>query len=487
MKRREFAIRAGIWAGLKVSRAQTSSSGRRPFSDILVVLPGIMGSVLAKDGKDLWNPSFDAFFSAVVQPRRIPEELLLRHDSAEADDLGDGIQASRLLQDVHLVPGFWRIDGYTGITQRLQEAFALKPGDNYFEFAYDWRRDNRAHARRLKRLSDGWLKAWRERSGNSSAKLVLLAHSMGGLIARYFTECLDGWHNTKSLVTFGAPFRGSLNALNVLANGVNIAGTRLDAFSTIARTLTSIYQLLPQYACYDPGTGSLGRVGQTRGIPNVDYRRAAEALHFHLEMDEAAERNRKNDDYRRNYRLYPIVGTYQKTNQSARLAGGRVTFSQIYPGRNVEGDGTVPDVSAVPPEMTADDGVYVAQLHSSIQNTRSVLDHLIKLVSAENLSDLRGPGDRRASLEVADVHPAGAPIEIMAHASRDADQLAVRILEASSGRSLQAQAMVRQSDDSWHATIHPLPVGPYRVLIEGTALTNPLADVFAVLDLVGPH
>ena len=56
--------------------------------------------------------------------------------------------------------------------------------------------------------------------GSPDAKLVLVGHSMGGLVARYFLECLDGWRDTRRLVTFGTPYRGSLNALNFLVHGL---------------------------------------------------------------------------------------------------------------------------------------------------------------------------------------------------------------------------------------------------------------------------
>ena len=69
---------------------------------------------------------------------------------------------------------------------------------------------------------------------------------MGGLVSRYFLECLDGWRNTRVLVTFGTPFRGSLNAVSTLANGMKkkIGPVGID-LSPLARSFTSIYQLLP--------------------------------------------------------------------------------------------------------------------------------------------------------------------------------------------------------------------------------------------------
>lgn len=43
---------------------------------------------------------------------------------------------------------------------------------------------------------------------------------MGGLVARYFLEYLEGWRDSSRLVTFGTPYRGSLNALNFLVHRV---------------------------------------------------------------------------------------------------------------------------------------------------------------------------------------------------------------------------------------------------------------------------
>src|SRR5262249_25461848 len=133
------------------------------------------------------------------------KELTLAEDPPDVDDIGDGVTASRLISDVHLVPGLWKIDGYSKIATALKDNFSLVPGQNYFEFAYDWRRDNRVAARSLALRSRNWLRAWRERSGESEAKLIIIGHSMGGLVARYFLECLDGWRDTRLLLTFGTP------------------------------------------------------------------------------------------------------------------------------------------------------------------------------------------------------------------------------------------------------------------------------------------
>jgi hypothetical protein len=40
-------------------------------------------------------------------------DLKLERDPPEVDDLGDGITAPEVIRDIHLLPGFWKVDGYT--------------------------------------------------------------------------------------------------------------------------------------------------------------------------------------------------------------------------------------------------------------------------------------------------------------------------------------------------------------------------------------
>jgi len=170
------------------------------FPDLVIVLPGISGSVLAKDGKEIWGTSSGAIWRAVSSAGDSIKALALTvPDDPSVDDLGDGISATRLVQDLHIIPGLWKIDGYSGMIARLQSALGLEVGRNLFEFPYDWRRDNRVAARRLQRLSREWLQAWRTASGNEKAKLIMVGHSMGGLVARYFLEVLGGWKDARAL------------------------------------------------------------------------------------------------------------------------------------------------------------------------------------------------------------------------------------------------------------------------------------------------
>jgi len=194
--------------------------------DIVVLLPGITGSVLQKDGKDIWAVSGQAAWKTLTSLGSSLQQLMLGDDDPEIDDVGDGVRASRLMPDAHLVPGLVKIDGYSVISRLITSHFEVIRGSvdnvrpaNFFEFPYDWRRDNRVAARLLKQFIDQRLALWRAYSGAADAKVILLAHSMGGLVARYYLEVLEGWRDCRALITFGTPYRGSAHALNYLANG----------------------------------------------------------------------------------------------------------------------------------------------------------------------------------------------------------------------------------------------------------------------------
>ena len=239
---------------------------KQPMGDVIVLLPGILGSVLERDGRDVWAMSPGAAWRAIRSLGRSVNDLELHDDDPSVDDLGDGVTAPRLVPDLHLIPGLWSIDGYSHIRSSIFATFDVVEGQNWFDFPYDWRRDNRVAARHLAEQRPGWLRAWRQRSGNNDAKLVLVGHSMGGLVARHYLEVLGGWRDTRMLVTFGTPYRGSLNALDFLCNGFKkkIGPIGVD-LTRLLRSLTSVYQLLPRYPVVDAGTGELTRVAETAG------------------------------------------------------------------------------------------------------------------------------------------------------------------------------------------------------------------------------
>jgi hypothetical protein len=458
-----------------------------PIPDIVVLIPGILGSVLQRNGKDVWAISGSGIGKALASGWGSIQSLALKNDS-DADDLGDQVTAPRMIDDVHLIPWLWKIDGYTRIRRALTTSFQdIKAGKNFFEFPYDWRRDNRVAARRLAKESKQWLEERRKTTGNANAKLILICHSMGGLVARYFLEVLGGWRDTLALITFGTPFRGSLNALDFTANGMRkrIGPIPIIDLSDLLRSFTSVYQLLPIYPCHDEGNG-LVRVTEAKKIPNLVLARAEAALAFHDEIRTAVTANLKNEAYLQNrYYIHPIVGTRQPTLQSSRWKDRFEMFYE-YQNSDMDGDGTVPRVSATPIEIEKERReTFIAEKHGSLQNASEVWSHLQSVLrnSRLDLSIFKAAGDLRANniqvgLSIDDLYEKGEPIRLRAH-PEEAVGLTAELADVD-GLNLWVQDM-KPTPDGWYETeFPPKSEGVYRIKVYGKEGVCPVQDVFAV-------
>ncbi len=447
----------------------------RPMADVVVVLPGITGSVLRDSrGRDVWAPTAGAAARALVTLGRSLADLELRDGDAD-----DGVTAPLMVPDLHLIPGLWKIDGYSRLSGYLQREFAVTPGRNFFAFPYDWRRDNRVAARRLKEQTDRWLWQWRRESPD--AKLILVGHSMGGLVARYFLECLEGWRDTRRLVTFGTPYRGSLNALDFLVHGMQkrLGPVPVLDLSRLLRSFPSIYQLLPIYPCLDPGDGNLIRVSEAVGLPHVDPGRARAADAFHREIEQAVAAHLDDEEYRRGrYAIHPIVGTFQATLLSARRSGDGVEVLGTFPGFAPDGDGTVPRVSATPIEFAHEEGaMFAAERHGSLQHNDGVLVQLAGLLSGQDTSAVRAGAD--AGLAIDDAFGPGEPVSFRFRAADPMAPLTAIVTTAGTGAEVSRVELGAAGE--WRGgELAPPPPGAYRLTLAGEGV-EPVTDTFVVV------
>jgi pimeloyl-ACP methyl ester carboxylesterase len=432
-----------------------------PVNDVVVLLPGILGSVLERDGEEVWAISRGAVWRGIVTLGRSVRDLRIVHDDPAAPDLGDGVRATRLMPDIHLVPGLWKIDGYGKVKDRLFQQFDLVEGVNWFEFPYDWRRDNRAAAQRLAEQAPRWLEEFRRRSGKQDAKLVLLGHSMGGLVARHFLEVLNGWEMTRALVTFGTPYRGSINALDFLANGFRkgIGPFKID-LSDLLRSLTSVYQLLPTYRCIDDGSGSLKKIVDAAGLPAaVVHEKVAAAVGFH---DDIAAAVQLHGGYGR-YQIFPIVGIFQPTRQSAVVRNDEVDILFELDGNDIGGDGTVPRPSATPLELSDEAReVYATESHASLQNFDPVLVQVAGVLTWEPLALYKGRPADGFRLEVDDVVPPHEPFDVTLGTAGPVLNVAAAAVNVDTGTRVEATARLA-SDGRATVTLPGLSPGVYRI------------------------
>jgi pimeloyl-ACP methyl ester carboxylesterase len=484
-------------------------ASRVKMRDMIVVLPGITGSVLEKKGVgEFWAPLPIALLTYIKNLGESLDALRLENDDPEAPDAPDGVRATRVVPYT-LIPGLHRFDGYTGLRKKLHANFDLTDGEthgsgppaNYFEFPYDWRRDNRASAQNLKRLIDRELPRWQERY--PQAKVILLAHSMGGLVCRWYLEKLGGNERVKALVTFATPHRGSPSALDFIANGYRKLW--LD-FTAVLRSYDSVYQLLPIYEAVQSLDGAWRRPAEvdvrvrdpSKG--RFDRAKAQAALQFHRAIEDANATHRL--DEAGVAAVLPIQGWGQDTLQSCKITERGVDMSNdlppvvddVYSG----GDGTVPRVSAIPLEL---DGMPTRlwpfnQRHSTIQDAPNLLDNLAQVLryyQGEGKPPARAPGVTErggAALDVDDVYLTDEPVTVSAAFPEGTDpgdvraEIRARLPGEEEGPAAVPPVPLKPDADRWTGSAQPLPPGSYRVTLrvgkQIPGMDAPLVDIFEV-------
>jgi len=85
-----------------------------------------------------------------------------------------------------------------------------------FVFAYDWRKSNKSNSENVQLLK-GYIKCIQKI--HPGKKVDILAHSMGGLLARGYILDNTGDHGVNSLITVGSPWLGAPKAIDILETG----------------------------------------------------------------------------------------------------------------------------------------------------------------------------------------------------------------------------------------------------------------------------
>jgi pimeloyl-ACP methyl ester carboxylesterase len=361
------------------------------FCDLVFVIPGILGTRLARveDGKRIpvWDLSVTRLPAAI---REIGRGGLIFTGSGDAAP-NDGFVTNGLLDVPQWIPGFFGVDGYGELVQRLRAHLGT---DRVREFPYDWRLSNAYTAKLLKEEIDVALPAWRVKSGNSAAKLVLIGHSMGGMIARYYCEKLGGAPSVRMVVTIGTPHRGAIPALDGIVNGKKLL--KIVDMSKELRSLPSVYELLPIFPCLLNGGKPQKIIDVASTLPHLDQGRWKQAVAFH-ESISAPALERAESGVPCPYEQIVFYSQRQPTFLSARLDADRLVSSSedpfgAAPGPYAKtGDGTVPWFSAFPIEWQ-DDGQALAApgKHAALQTVANVIDTIAGRLAPDALTAYRG-------------------------------------------------------------------------------------------------
>ena len=231
----------------------------------MIIIPGILGSELvnSETGERVWPSVFRSSDDGLELP--LKADLAASRDKLVAKKIVTTLRLSRLVPEVYiyheLLEALRKYGGY-------REGDWDNPGaegdrDAFYVFAYDWRRDNVETARLLIRR----IEELKRKLGRPDLRFNIIAHSMGGLIARYAARYGDadlpaegtplrptwaGASGINRIFMFGTPNEGSADAFATLLEGYSLTEglrRRIRLLNTLSReaalTVPSIFQLLP--------------------------------------------------------------------------------------------------------------------------------------------------------------------------------------------------------------------------------------------------
>jgi hypothetical protein len=454
---------------------------------MVVIIPGILGSVLSlPDDTAVFGPGRTGMIRAGISPQ------VLRVED------GPDLVATDVVRSMMWVPPFAATSfGYgdliDAVTAQIPNASVVvsdardpnpQPADVVI-FPYDFRLGVVHAAQRLRddltaRLKDLTASAKQRR-------VVVIAHSMGGLVARYWLACLGGAACCRALISVGVPHRGSPSALQRLVQGVGRGPVTFTTATEVLRGWTSLYDLLPRYPMIDHAGSHLHphELPET-SVPARFPDKARDAFGMH--QDIATGWDRLGNDAPQ---VVCLFARGHATLAHATLTGSTWHWSRQdppwLPNPGWRGDATVPAIASIPPE---DDEARpgwrpIPQRHRRMPSAPAIIDVLLNYLG-DSLHAALAPGDDETpwlGLDVDDEVLDDEPVTVTAqlHRAATADGLWVRVFDPSTGAKIRDQRMSGDGPDHT-AVLDPLPAGLYRV--EVVAVGVPRVDRVVCDDLL---
>ncbi len=270
-----------------------------------------------------------------------------------------------------------------------------------FLYPYDWRKDVTISAF----LLDGRVNQVLQQTGTT--KVDIVAHSLGGLIARKYTADASNATKVRKQITLGAPFLGSVNSLKALRYGTcvdyillnNCMGINKEEIKDVVQNMTSNFELLPDqnyYTIYD--NSDRNHPYPFRDDRDIDNNGVTGALNYDQTKTLLTNLQHNTSLFNPSEQFHTVDNTLAQTNgvEIYTIAGsGKCTlgnvreFSKInFLGQavnkteesTINGDGTVPLFSASLTDTTKNFNLagqtkvyYTNQEHSALTSNGSAL------------------------------------------------------------------------------------------------------------------
>ena len=440
---------------------------------LVVVIPGIGGSKLADaSGTIVYRDGLGPLLSVVRDPSVL--------------DPNNELRPVGLIGPCSVI--CWQLmTGYDGLLNGITKGLGLSPGRvvtageelvdpdaTVVAFPYDFRRSVEQIANDLDRVV-------RERA--QGRRVVLVAHSMGGLIASWWWAFMSEGIDVDQIITLGTPFRGAAKALDVLVNGMRIGPYVPQAVSDMVRTWDSVFDLLPHYQVVDGNTRCQYPYELPSGITSA-------VAGFSGKARAAYEKNRCLHDALVNKVLEsgsnPFTVYYSQGHATLGHASidthsdGLVVAKgnpRAIPASWEGGDGTVPMFSAIPDVL--EDEVYrwrrLAGKHQDLVEEKSVFEHVSEHARDRLPAAARGARrhdvDAYLQLDLDDVVLAGTEAEVRlrvvnkAGSVQDVGNVGGNV----GGKRFRAE---RCDDGWWSAQLPALEEGVHSLMLSATGVPN---------------
>jgi hypothetical protein len=336
----------------------------RSFSRIVVV-PGIMGSELRLQelGPNkvpiqtlVWGEDLNVIWKTLAQ----------KPDCLSSTEITPG----RVLRHLRGLPLPKRRPLYGPLLEHLKETYNLQENIDLFAFGYDWRVCNLKSAARLADLL--------RKSTQDHDRIVLIAHSMGGLVCRALLssdQFKDLRPRIAKLIQLGTPVLGSAKAFFSLKSHIKLSSPfdlvlrlrqklmpRLyyDLYSSLSRC-EAIFQLMPpvnERIIFDEGGEHYSALDQRLWQREVhELIAGAKSLHEMIQ-------NEMGDD------IYSIYSTDIATERGYMIDDSKKVRAVCVPG--VNGDGTVSVFSAATATSQQNRLVFSSIAHDDLPQSRTV-------------------------------------------------------------------------------------------------------------------
>ena len=438
---------------------------------LVVVIPGIGGSELADGaGRAVYGSGVRRLVGSALEPGALDIDNELR-------PVGLIGPCSVLFKQL--------VTGYDGLLNGLSKSLGLSreqvvtagpdlvaPDAALVAFPYDFRRSVEQVAHDLDR---------EVRRRAQGRRVVLVAHSMGGLVAAWWWAFLSEGVDVADILTLGTPYRGAAKALDVLVNGVRVGGHQLSSLTGVLRKWDSVFDLLPHYQVVEDGGGGPYPYqlasAVTKAVPDFSAR-AHKAYDANKDLQRALTEKAKAG--KNPFTSYYSQGHATQGRAIVDAASGQLEVAkgnpQDLPPSWDGGDGTVPVFSTIPGflEDETNRRRRLIGKHQDLVEEKPIFDHV-----SEHLRDrlppaaqggARDEGGAYVQLDLDDVLSIGESEAIRMRVVDSRDQ----ILEVSGvggnvgGQRFRAE---RREDGWWSARLPALEEeGVHRLTVMATGV-----------------